>query len=54
MELEEEDKSKLEAIKTSAQEQAGEVPIFVERYTQEIQDKVIHDDFPLFDKELDV
>ncbi|MBP3891175.1 MAG: SseB family protein [Solobacterium sp.] len=54
VELEEEDKSKLEAIKTSAQEQAGEVPIFVERYTQEIQDKVIHDDFPLFDKELDV
>lgn len=44
----------LAKIQEAAQEQAGEVPILVQEWSKQVEENILHDDFPLFDKELDV
>lgn len=44
----------LEEIRKAAESQAKDVPVYVQPFTKEIETNVIKDDFPLFDKELDV
>ena len=51
---EKKDPNQLKEIREAALPIAKEVPVFVMEYTKDLQDRVIQDAFPMFDKELDL
>ena len=54
VEQEKKDPNQLKEIREAALPVAKEVPVFVMEYTKDLQEKVIQDAFPMFDKELDL
>ena len=54
VEQEKKDPNQLKEIREAALPIAKDVPVFVMEYTKDLQDRVIQDAFPMFDKELDL
>lgn len=54
VEQDKKDPKQLSEIREAALPLAKELPVFVLEYTKDLQEKVIQDAFPMFDKELDL